>query len=260
MSPTACNIKNEFVNASVRAEHLDGSTPKDERDAILARLKSGETEVVSNCQVLTEGWDMPEVGCCVLARPTRQLGFYRQMIGRVLRPAEGKKDAILLDHSGACWNHGFPEDHIKWPLDVDHRAENPAQAKRNRGEEPKLRECPSCKVVMTAPPCSNCGWMPAQRRGQSVDFAEGELGLVINGKAQAPVYSEGDRIIFFRQLRSVQQTRGYKKGWAAHKFKDKFGHFPPWTYNELPPAIPTDATLRWVRSRNIAFAKARSAA
>jgi hypothetical protein len=48
-----------------------------------ARLASGETELVSNCLVLTEGWDMPDVGCCVLARPTKKMGLYRQMIGRV---------------------------------------------------------------------------------------------------------------------------------------------------------------------------------
>jgi adenylate cyclase len=48
-------------------------------------------------------------------------------------------------------------------------------------------------------------------------------------------------MIFFQQLRAVQQMRGYKRGWAAHKFKDKFGHFPPWSYDALPPAAPTDA-------------------
>jgi superfamily II DNA or RNA helicase len=253
------HIKNEFVNFDVRAEHIDGSTPKDERDAILARLKSGETEVVTNCMVLTEGWDLPEVSCCILARPTKQMGLFRQMVGRVLRPAEGKRDAILLDHSGACWRHGFPEDRIEWPLHVDHRAENPMQERRNRGEEPKLRECLSCKVVMTAPPCGNCGWMPAQRRGHDRDFLDGELGLVIGGKAQAPTYSEGDRVIFFRELRAVQQMRDYKKGWAGHKFKERFGHFPPWAYNDLPPAVPTDTTLRWIKSRAIAWAKSRKA-
>jgi hypothetical protein len=54
--------------------------------------------------------------------------------------------------------------------------------------------------------------------------------------------------------------RGYKNGWTAHKFKDKFGTFPPWSYNDLPPIAPTDAVLRWVKSRNIAFAKRRAAA
>jgi superfamily II DNA or RNA helicase len=254
------HIRNAFLEFDVRAEHLDGSTPKTERDAILARLRSGETEIVTNCAVLTEGWDMPAVGCLILARPTKQLGLFRQMVGRVLRPAEGKTDAIILDHSGAVYRHGLPEDHVEWTLDVDRRAENPTQARRERGEEPKLRECPSCKTVMAAPPCHTCGWMPAPRHGRDRDFADGELGLIVGGKAQTPTYSEDERVLFFQELRAVQQMRGYKRGWAAHKFKDKFGHFPPWSYNDLPPAAPSDAVLRWVRSRNIAYAKARSAA
>jgi DNA repair protein RadD len=95
------HIRDEFCKAGIVAEHIDGSTPKIERDAILDRLRSGETCVVSNCMVLTEGFDCPDVGCIVLARPTRQLGLYRQMAGRGLRPAMGKNDLIMLDHSGA---------------------------------------------------------------------------------------------------------------------------------------------------------------
>jgi DNA repair protein RadD len=62
------HITEEFIKAGVKAEHIDGTTPKDQRDATLVRLASGEIELVSNCMVLTEGWDMPEVGCCILAR------------------------------------------------------------------------------------------------------------------------------------------------------------------------------------------------
>jgi DNA repair protein RadD len=254
------HIRNAFLEFDVRAEHLDGSTPKTERDAILERLRSGETEIVTNCAVLTEGFDCPDVGCIVLARPTKKLGLYRQMIGRGLRPADGKSDCVILDHSGAVYRHGLPEDYVEWKLDVDRRAENPTQARRERGEEPKLRECPSCKTVMAAPPCHACGWMPAPRHGRDRDFADGELGLVIGGKARAPAYDENHRVDFFQQLSAVQQMRGYKKGWAAHKFKGKFGTFPPWSYNDLPPIAPTDAVLRWIKSRNIAFAKARRAA
>jgi len=94
--PHSLHIRDEFVRSGVRAEHIDGSTPKAERDAVLARLASGATEIVTNCMVLTEGWDMPEVSCCILARPTRKMGLYRQMVGRVLRPAPDKFNAIVL--------------------------------------------------------------------------------------------------------------------------------------------------------------------
>jgi DNA repair protein RadD len=109
---------------------------------------------------------------------------------------------------------------------------------------------------MVAPPCGACGWQP-QPRARAIDFEDGELGLVVGGKAKAPAYSEADRAAFFQQLRAVQQMRSYKRGWPAHKYKDKFGTFPPRAYDQLPPVAPTDALLRWVRSRNIAYAKAQ---
>jgi len=84
------HIRDAFLEAGVRAGHIDGNTPKDEREAALAQLAAGDITVLTNCMVLTEGWDSPPVGCCVLARPTKSMGLYRQMIGRVLRPADGK--------------------------------------------------------------------------------------------------------------------------------------------------------------------------
>ena len=66
--------------------------------------------------VLTEGFDLPDMGCIILARPTKKMGLYRQMIGRGLRPADGKSDVVILDHSGAVFRHGLPEDRVAWTL------------------------------------------------------------------------------------------------------------------------------------------------
>jgi DNA repair protein RadD len=60
--------------------------------------------------VLTEGVDVPEASCIILARPTKQLGLYRQMAGRGLRLASDKLNLILIDHAGACFRHGLLED------------------------------------------------------------------------------------------------------------------------------------------------------
>ena len=98
------HLKDEFIKTGVRAEHIDGKTPKDERGEILRRLSAGEIELVTNCMVLTEGWDQPDVACCVLARPTKSLGLYRQMVGRVLRPAPNKTDALILDMPVQCFS------------------------------------------------------------------------------------------------------------------------------------------------------------
>ena len=75
------HLRDEFINAGVRAEHIDGSTPKPERDATLQRLASSGIELVTNCMVLTEGWDMPEVGCCILASPRKRWAYIARCSG-----------------------------------------------------------------------------------------------------------------------------------------------------------------------------------
>jgi superfamily II DNA or RNA helicase len=185
------------------------------------------------------------------------MGLYRQMIGRVLRPGDSKPDAIVLDHSGAVYRHGLPEDRVEWTLAVDRRAVNPAQAKRDCGEAPKLRECPSCKAIMVAPPCGAGGWQP-QPRARAIDFAEGELGLVVGGKAQAARYTIDQKADWYRMLVGEVLRRGKKPGWAFYLFEDKFGHKPPQHWDRTALA-PTPEVASFVRSRVIAYAKRRAA-
>jgi DNA repair protein RadD len=249
------HIRDEFIRAGVRAEHIDGSTPKDQRDATLARLASGEIDLVSNCLVLTEGWDMPVVGCCILARPTKKMGLFRQMIGRVLRPADGKPDAIVLDHSGAVFRHGLPEDRVEWTLNPDRRATAPEHQKRQSARESKLIECSQCSTLrIGGKPCPNCGFMP-RRPAEYVAYLDGDLGLVEHGKAKAGVFNPAE---WHGMLTHIAEHRGYKPGWIAHKFKEKFGHWPTQCY--VPAITPSHEVLSWVRSRNIAFAKRRRVA
>jgi DNA repair protein RadD len=84
------------------------------------------------------------------------------MVGRVLRPFEGKDHALILDHSGATFQHGFAEDPIDWTLSNDDRAVNKAHAARGSGEAPgTLTNCPECSAVMLrGRPCGGCGWRP----------------------------------------------------------------------------------------------------
>jgi superfamily II DNA or RNA helicase len=88
------HIRDEFIRSGVRAEHIDGATPKVERDATLARLESGEIELVTNCMVLTEGWDMPDIGARSSprrqqARCDRARSFRRSIPSRLCRGSGG---------------------------------------------------------------------------------------------------------------------------------------------------------------------------
>jgi DNA repair protein RadD len=247
-------IRNDFRDAGVMAEHIDGTTPADERDAILRGLAEGKVDVVSNAMVLTEGWDCPAASCAVLARPTRQLGLYLQMVGRVLRPAPGKTDALILDHAGAVFQHGFPGDQIHWTLREDARAENLSQRTRSDGKAGGVSTCPECKAVRLAgEPCPACGWRP-RVRPQQIEVADGDLAAVDRNRiAKAATPTRDEKIAFHRQLIGLACERGYKTGWASHKYREKFGTWPE--LRDPPPLPPEPATRAWVKSRAIAWAK-----
>jgi DNA repair protein RadD len=258
------HICDEFVKSGVRAEHIDGSTPKPERDAALARLASGETELISNCMVLTEGWDMPEVACCILARPTKKMGLYRQMVGRILRPASGKTDAIVLDHAGAVFRHGFVEDPVAWTLDPDRCAENRTHAARAVEHGSRLLECTQCSTIRVAgEPCPCCGFLP-RRPGRNIDVRDGDLvridadlGFVGSGeRARADLADPALRARWHGMLTHIAGERSYKPGWVAYKFKEKFNTWPP--HGHVAPIAPSPEVRSWVRSRQIAYAKAKA--
>ncbi len=94
-----------FQRAGITAEALDATTPQQERRDILHRLHTGETRVVANCAVLTEGFDEPSVDCIIIARPTRSRPFYQQMLGRGTRTHPGKTDCLILDVVGSSSRH-----------------------------------------------------------------------------------------------------------------------------------------------------------
>ena len=249
------HIKDEFVKSGVKAEHIDGKTPKDERDSILGKLSRGEIDLVTNCMVLTEGWDQPDVACIVLARPTKSMGLYRQMIGRVLRPYAGKEYALVLDHAGAVFQHGFVEEPVIWTLDPDRRAEAPVhEARALDPVTSRLCTCSQCSAVRTAgKPCPNCGFMP-RRPGQDVEVIDGDLAHVkANGRVQPNQYSPEERHQFHRMLTGIALERNYKLGWAAHKFKERFGTWP--SARSVPPLEPNAEVIAWDRHCRIRYAK-----
>lgn len=93
-----------FQQLGIAAEAVAGGTPLAERRAILRRLKTGHTQVVANCAVLTEGFDEPSVDCIIIARPTRSQALFTQMVGRGTRCYPGKTTCLVLDLVGntAC--------------------------------------------------------------------------------------------------------------------------------------------------------------
>lgn len=94
-----------FNDQGIVTETVSGAMPIDERRAVLRRFQRGDTQVVSNCMVLTEGFDAPWASVAVLARPTSSAPLFVQMVGRVLRPYPGQSQALVLDVCGVGGRH-----------------------------------------------------------------------------------------------------------------------------------------------------------
>lgn len=154
---TAHHLAAELCKRGIPAEAVDGGTETELRRAILRRLKTGETQVVVNCAVLTEGFDEPSVSCVVVARPTKFHGLYVQMVGRGTRLYPGKKDLMVLDIVGASNRHELI-GLVDLGLDMDDPRKKP-------DGEPEKMPCPSCEVPCDFPEhrCTLCGrYLPAE--------------------------------------------------------------------------------------------------
>lgn len=106
-----------FLGAGIIAEHLDGATGKDERRNILQRFGSGETTVLCNCGIISEGFDLPAIECVQVVRPTKSLSMWLQIVGRGLRTAHGKKHAVIIDHTRNWQLLGLPDEDREWTLE-----------------------------------------------------------------------------------------------------------------------------------------------
>ncbi len=222
------DIVDRFQKAGVTAEHLDGETPGDDRAAILARLSSGETTVVSNCAVLTEGFDAPAIRCAVIARPTLSLVLHMQTAGRALRP--GAIQPVIIDHAGNVGRHGLPHEDRAWSIK--------GLAKRAATKNP-YRACAKCFAYyrITLNECPHCGFAPP--------VVEKELPI------ESPAVIERVTLDlleknFYVSAVNLARSRGFKPGMAAFKFKEKFNKWPPWSWSQETKATFANDT-EWQR-------------
>ena len=138
-----------FNEANISCEHLEGNTDDDVRQAMYDRLRTGQTRVISNINVLTEGFDESSINCVILARPTRSRALLFQMAGRGLRIFPGKRDCLMLDFGHNFSRLGFLTD--SQPIQLE-----PLKPKDVR---PMLKECDRCHQMISifALICPFCG-------------------------------------------------------------------------------------------------------
>ncbi|MGG7603521.1 DEAD/DEAH box helicase family protein [Massilia sp. BKSP1R2A-1] len=255
-----CNVEHceemqrQFAAAGVVSELYTYRTDDAARDPLVEEFRKPDSSVrgLISVSALSKGFDVSDVEVIIMARPLKSsLAEHIQILGRGLRIHPGKKECIVLDHSGNCVRFWGAMQHFleKGITELDDGMKK-KQVKVTPGEK-KPVTCPNCKHVHTAmPACPSCGH--SYKKKQPVEHVAGSLHEVKGGTKPAPPTQQEKRE-FFAQLNHIALEKGRKPGWVSHKYKEKFGSWPD--FNEPVVMVPSPEVLKWVKSRDIAFAK-----
>lgn len=134
-------IEKLFNDNGFKCKHFDGLTNDKERNQIVEDFRNDKINILTNVDLIGEGFDCPDCECTILLRPTQSLSLYIQQSTRCLRPNDNKR-AIIIDMVGNCFRHGMPTEKREWSLTKTMKCENPS------GEDAiKIRQCPNCYKV-----------------------------------------------------------------------------------------------------------------
>lgn len=265
-----------FCRAGVPAEHLDGETEKDDRREILKRFESGETLILCNCGIISEGVDIPGIEAVQIVRPTGSLSLWRQMAGRAFRNADGKEFAIIIDHSQsrARKRLGLPDDDVPWTLEPQSLDELGKQffsvtCECNHVFRPLPDEIPKLVCV-----CPNCRKENTFKMGSGSDKeVEPSDGLVVGSDTEKAIdltVNPEHQLIIDKLLDDCDRHQ-HPKAWVYHNFMEvasewlidismgtwrylgkKLGHKTTWAtkkYQEIEEQhrelTPTELKLLW---------------
>jgi len=201
----AKNLAKEFRDAGFAASHIDGGMKENERDSVLKAFEEGRVRVLTSCDLVSEGFDLPSVEVAILLRPTKSLGLYLQQCGRAIRPHPDKERTIILDHAGNTARHGFIDDDREWTL-----ADGFVQGRGKGDKAETVRTCTACFAMhKPSPTCPVCDYVyPVKPR--TVKHIDGDLVMTTRAGEQDMTTAEGMLQNKFKVLISVGRKRGYK--------------------------------------------------
>lgn len=165
----AQHVAEEFRAAGYKAASVDGKMDPSERARIVGEFSRGELNVLTSCDLISEGFDVPGMHGAILLRPTQSLSLFMQQVGRALRTAPGKERAIIMDHAGNVGRHGLPDADREWSLEGRRKGEKRAPVE-------SVRQCERCACAFESrrSECPECGWRPAVNI-REIEKVDGEL-------------------------------------------------------------------------------------
>lgn len=199
-----------FKKAGYNCAHIDCGLSYIERDQIIEDFKSKKINILFSVDLVGEGFDVPGIEIMIDQRPTESLIIYLQHIGRVLRPAPGKKEAIIIDQVGNYSRHGLPDFEHDWRLDTIKKR------KKNIEANIIVRVCSQCFFVhRPASKCPSCGLI-YEIKTTEIKIVENEELIEINKSYQDKLEKTSCRTL--EELIIFAKKKGYKENWAYRLF------------------------------------------
>ena len=214
------NVSKAFNEAGYDSIAVSGKTPREERETAMRAFRNGDLKIMVNCELFTEGIDLPNVDVCIMLRPTQSLSLYLQFAMRALNPREGKT-AIIIDHVGNVERFGLPNQDREWSLQGIVKKKQAAKI-----GEPTVRVCEMCFATFWSKEriCPECGYENEPTKQEIELIREAELKEIkeeqqrkIREKVQT--YVTPDMCQNMSELKEYQLLHGYKNGWCWYQAK-----------------------------------------
>lgn len=231
---TAEETAQAFRQHGISCQALSGETDAGVRDAELDKFESGETLGLTNVDLFDEGFDVPALTVCIMARPTQSLAKYLQMVGRALRIMEGKTHAIIIDPVRNWERHGMPDWPRQWSLD------DRAKSSRTGADDTvPLKSCKHCTQPYEAfyPQCPYCGFAPVPVERKAPEQVEGDL-FELDVDAMAALFEKMQRAdmsdadfqqdMIARNVPGIGRNRELKRHQAARYRREVLRNLVGW--------------------------------
>ena len=230
---SAHKIAAEFNEAGISARSVNGKTPQDMRDHIVRMFRDQRIKILVNVNLFTEGVDLPNVDCVIMARPTASLALYLQFSMRCLNPRPGKT-AIIIDHANNFKTFGYPDDDRDWKQAIKSGKQKSKTLLKDPGlsivtcdycfavvkaSEVKDGKCPICGKpikVHEAKPVSDVDLVEATKERQKAihEIVKSDLLKSVANKKVNELHS-------MKELQAYAKLHSYKPGWAWFQAKRK---------------------------------------
>ena len=209
----AQHVADIFNSCGIPAASIDGTLDPEVRKQRVEDLTAGKILVLTSCELISEGFDLPAVNAAILLRPTHSLSMHLQQVGRALRPYPGKTNAIILDHVGNCLRHGLAEQERDWDL-------GGREKRLKKSSLVETKQCSKCFAIFAGTVCPQCGSQReiAVREIEEVDGELQRLSIEDISKKREERREEG-KCKTLDDFRALAKLRGYKLGWAFFRWQ-----------------------------------------